>query len=253
VQSRPAKELALMTDAFKHLPALRGRITPPEKSELRATREVLALWDERARSLGRATDWRLCEQAIEDSRKAVLGDLDLGAGLWIYGYGSLMWDPSVHIAEVRRADLPGHQRRFNFQTDIARGSAELLALMLSLEPGAGLCQGLAFHIGGDLAEAESAILWRREMIRGSYTPVMLPVATPQGEIAALVFASNAGHHDYVGELPLQATAAIIASAAGVMGTNRDYLEQLARQLAALEIHDDYVAQLVLKVREISGG
>ena len=53
--------------------------------------------------------------------------------------------------------------------------------------------------------------------------------------------------------PLPDTAAIIARAAGVMGTNRDYLEQMARQLAALEIHDDYVAQLVSKVREIHGG
>jgi len=241
-----------MTDAFKHLPALRGRITPPEKSELRATPEVLALWDERARSLGRAADWRLCEQAIEDSRKAVLGHLDLGAGLWVYGYGSLMWDPAIHFAEVRRADLPGHQRRFNFQTNIARGTVEQPALMLSLEAGSGCCQGLAFHIGGDLAEAESAILWRREMIRGAYVPMILPIVTPQGNVPALVFTSNASHPDYVGDLPLQDTAAIIASAAGVMGTNRDYLEQMARQLEILDIQDDYVAQLILKVREIFG-
>ena len=242
----------MTSDAFKHLPELRGRITPPEKSELRATREALALWDERARSLGRAADWRLCEQAIEDSRKAVLGDIDLDAGLWVYGYGSLMWDPAIHFAEVRRADLAGHRRRFNFQTDIARGSAEQPALMLSLEAGAGCCQGLAFHIGGDLAEAESVLLWRREMIRGSYLPVMLSVATPQGEIPALVFSSNAAHPDYVGELPLADTAAIIASAAGVMGTNRDYLEQLARQLEMLEIQDDYVEQLLQIVRGIGG-
>jgi cation transport protein ChaC len=91
------------------------------------------------------------------------------------------------------------------------------------------------------------------MIRGAYRPVMLPVATPQGEISALVFTSNPAHPEYVGELPLPDTAAIIARAAGVMGTNRDYLEQMARQLAALEIHDDYVAQLVSKVREIHGG
>ena len=239
------------SDAFRHLPTLQHLIKPAEESELRVTPQVLALWDERARALGRPADWRWSERQIEDSRQAALGAIDLREGLWVYGYGSLMWDPSVHFAEVRLADLPGHQRRFNFKTTIARGTAEQPALMLSLEAGTGCCQGLAFHIGGDLAEAESAILWRREMIRGAYRPVMLPVATPQGEIAALVFASNAAHPDYVGELPLADTAAIIAKAAGVMGTNRDYLEQMVRQLEMLDIHDNYVEQLLQIVRGIA--
>jgi len=112
-----------------------------------------------------------------------------------------------------------------------------------------LC-GDGYLIAGDSAEEESAILWRREMIRGGYVPAMLTVATPQGVVSALVFGPNEAHADYVGALSLEDTAAIIAKAAGVMGTNRDYLEQVARQLDTLDIQDDYVEQLIQLVRGI---
>jgi cation transport protein ChaC len=91
------------------------------------------------------------------------------------------------------------------------------------------------------------------MIRGAYRPVMLPVATPQGEISALVFTSNPSHPEYVGELPLPDTAAIIARASGVMGSNRAYLEQMAHQLQTLDIHDDYVMRLLRLVQDCGGG
>ena len=77
----------------------------------------------------------------------------------------------VHFAEIRLAALDGHQRRFNFQTSMARGTVEQPALMLSLEARAGCCQGLAIHLAAERAEAELEILWRREMIRGAYRPV----------------------------------------------------------------------------------
>jgi glutathione-specific gamma-glutamylcyclotransferase len=69
------------------------------------------------------------------------------------------------------------------------------------------------------------------------------VTTPQGPIMALAFVSNSTHPSYVGELPLAETAAVIASGKGVLGTNRDYLVQLAMQLQALGIEDPYVEEL----------
>jgi len=124
--------------------------------------------------------------------------------------------------------------------------------MLALQACTGCCQGLAIHLAAERAEAELEILWRREMIRGAYRPVMLPVATPQGEISALVFTSNPSHPEYVGELPLPDTAAIIARASGVMGSNRAYLEQIAHQLQTLDIHDDYVMRLLRLVQDCGG-
>jgi glutathione-specific gamma-glutamylcyclotransferase len=233
----------LTADAFIHLPDLRTRVTHPEKSLLRLTPEMFAMWEQRARAAGWPVSWRLPDEEIEASRLAVLGDHPHGDDLWIYCYGSLMWDPGFHFAEVRLAEVEGYQRRFTLKINLGRGSHDYPALMLSLEPGEGCCRGLAFRIAADFVHAESAILWRREMLRGGYTPAMVPMTTPQGPITALAFASNRAHPSYVGELPLAETAAMIASGKGVLGTNREYLVQLATQLEALGIEDPYVVQL----------
>jgi cation transport protein ChaC len=208
------------------------------------------MWGQRARAAGWPADWRLSDEAIEASRLAMLGDHRTGDDLWIYSYGSLMWDPGFHFAEVRLADLEGFQRRFTMKITIGRGSRDFPALMLSLERGEGRCHGLAFRIAADAVPTESAILWRREMLRGGYTPEVVPMLTPQGPIQALAFVSNPSHSSYVGELPFAETAAIIASGKGILGTNRDYLVQLATQLAALEIEDPYVSQLRAAITEL---
>jgi cation transport protein ChaC len=119
--------------------------------------------------------------------------------------------------------------------------------MLSLERQQGCCRGLAFRIAADAVHAESAILWRREMLRGGYSPAMVPMSTPQGPITALAFVSNPAHASYVGELALGETAAIIASGKGILGTNREYLAQLAIQLDALGIEDPYVLELYRQI------
>lgn len=242
-------------DAFVHLPALRGKLKAAEASELRGTAERVAAWDERARRLGHPPGWRLSDPELEATRRGLLGPTCAAQqDLWVFGYGSLMWDPGFHFTEVRLAHLPGYQRRFTYWTRIARGTLERPALMLTLEQVAGdcRCSGLAFRIAGDVVETESGMLWRREMLRGGYCPALLPVSTPQGPLSALVFACNHAHPDYAGEMPLDETAAIIAVAAGVIGTNRDYLEQMARQLAALQIDDGYVEQLLRRVRSVCG-
>ncbi len=233
----------MTADAFIHLPELRNRVTHPEKSRLRLTPEMFAMWEQRIRAAGWPEGWRLSDEVIEASRLAVLGDHKAEDDLWIYSYGSLMWDPGFHFAEVRLADVEGYQRRFTLKINLGRGSQDHPALMLSLEPQQGRCHGLAFRIAASSVHAETAILWRREMLRGGYAPAMVPMATPQGPITALAFVSNSSHPSYVGELPLDETAAMIASGKGILGTNREYLVQLATQLDALGIDDPYVAQL----------
>jgi cation transport protein ChaC len=79
---------------------------------------------------------------------------------------------------------------------------------------------------------------------------LLPVRTPQGEVTALVFSANAAHDDHVGELALDEAAAIIARAEGVLGTNRQYLEQLVWQLEHLGLDDSYLQQLLQRVRQL---
>ena len=243
--------------AFQHLPALRGKLTPAEQSELRGTWDRVAAWDERARVRGFAPGWRLSNEQLEATRLALLGPLlDAQQDIWVYGYGSLMWDPGFHFSEVRLARLHGYQRRFTYWTRIARGTVERPALMLTLEQQADAgccCTGLAFRIHAGHAEVESAMLWRREMLRNGYCPTLLPVDTPQGPLRALVFACNHAHDDYAGEMSLDDTAAVIAVASGAVGTNREYLEKMALQMQALQIEDPYVERLLQRVRQRTNG
>lgn len=233
----------MASDPFLHLPELRNRLVPADGSAVRVTAEVMAQWDARALAHGLGAGWRQSDSQLEAGRRALLGHRLADTGLWFFGYGSLMWDPAVHFVEVRRADLPGHGRRFCYRTIMGRGTPERPALTLSLLPADESCHGLVFRLAAPQAESESALLWRREMLRGGYRPALLPVHTPQGPVTALVFAANPGHEGHAADLALDETARIIASANGPMGSNRDYLLQLAAQLDALGIADDYIHQL----------
>src|SRR3990167_8018717 len=105
--------------AFTHLPELAGRLTPADASGLRLTDEVLAAWDAQAREQGLPPDWRLPDEEVERSRQAVLAGRD-GEDLWVFGYGSLMWNPGIHFPEGPRARAGGFARRFALATTIGR-------------------------------------------------------------------------------------------------------------------------------------
>lgn len=243
-------ECVVPADPFSLLPELRGCVTPAAQSTLRVTPQALAEWDAQACARGLPPDWRWTEQQIEASRCACLGAAAT-QDLWVFGYGSLMWDPAIHFAELRRATLPGHRRLFGYRTQMGRGTPERPALMLTLEPGDGCCEGLVFRVPAALADEESALLWRREMIRGGYQPTLLGVHTPQGPVQALAFLANPTHAGHVGELPLAESAAIIAAAEGQLGRNRDYLRQLDAQLLRLGVEDRYIHRLWATVQALS--
>ena len=228
---------------FKHLPELAGAIVAAGQSRLRFTDEVLAEWDRQAIERGLGPAWRLSDDALEASRRASLGPSIGSQDLWIFAYGSLMWDPALHFSEVRRATLQGFERRFCCKTTIGRGTVEQPGLVLSLAPGPGSCHGLVFRIVASLAEQESRLFWRRELLFGGYQPALRPVATPQGEVRALVLMANPGHPSHAGEVTQEAAAAVIRSAQGDLGTNLEYFQHLVGQLGRLGIVDPHMRRL----------
>ena len=238
-------------DAFVHLPHLRGRLAPAEQSPLRITREGLAARDERARQAGYPADWRQSDEQIDRSWRSFLSSRVAGGDLWVFGYGSLMWDPGFRYTEVRLADIDGHQRRFTVKIEVITGSPERPGLALSLEQQPGRCEGLAFRIAADAVEEETEFLWRREMLLFSYSPTMVPVATPQGSVTAIAFVSDRSQPKYIGELPLDETAAIIARGRGIRGANRSYVEKLASELDVLDLDESYVERLLEKIHTFS--
>ncbi|MCK7491255.1 MAG: gamma-glutamylcyclotransferase [Comamonadaceae bacterium] len=111
----------------------------------------------------------LSEAALEASLQQALAQRPAGPDVWLFGYGSLVWNPFIRFLERRPGTVRGYHRRFCLWSRINRGTPEQPGLALGLEPG-GACRGVVFRMDDDVAEDELRILWRREMMLGSYVP-----------------------------------------------------------------------------------
>jgi cation transport protein ChaC len=193
----------------------------------------------------------LAEDELAASRAATLAGIDLSAGVWLFGYGSLIWNPAFHFTDRLTGRIFGRHRRFCLWTHFGRGRPEQPGLVLGLERG-GSCHGVAFHIAPEAVAEELEIVWRREMLSGAYVPRWVEVHTAVGRVPAIAFVINRGHERYASFLPDDRVAEAIATASGWLGPCADYLVNTVDHLAALGIHDDPLERLrarVLTLRE----
>jgi cation transport protein ChaC len=188
----------------------------------------------------------LSEEELDESRRATLGGADLSPGVWLFGYGSLIWNPAFHFTERRTGRVFGWHRRFCLWTHLGRGCPERPGLVLGLERG-GSCRGVAFRIAPEAVEEELAIVWRREMISGAYVPRWVDVHTGTGVVRAITFAINHAHERYASFLPDDRVVEVIAGASGWLGPCADYLINTVDHLAALDIHDRPLERLRAQV------
>ncbi len=232
-------------DPFRHHPELRGSIKPASDSFFRDL--DLGIMDARAAEVGYPEDWRTpCEEREAGRREWFKDRWD--KDLWVFAYGSLMWDPGLDFSELRQAHCYGFQRSFCLWDEGARGSDEHPGLMLALDNG-GECEGIAFRIEAAQLDHETFVLFRREMIAPAYRPVWLSLDTPQGQIEALSFAANHGQENIKPGIALSEQARMIARAEGILGTNYDYLADTHERLALLGIEDRYISELFASVIE----
>jgi cation transport protein ChaC len=188
----------------------------------------------------------------EASRQRFQSALSPGEGVWVFAYGSLMWNPAMHVAETRPGTVHGHHRVFCLNMMMGRGTPECPGLMLALDRG-GSCRGLVHRIAAEHVDSELKILWMREMLGGTYKPRWLAVRTDGGTVRAIAFVSNHAHPRYVGKLPEAAVIERIARATGNLGTNRHYLYRLAEHLDELGLADTALHRLALAVRDRASG
>jgi cation transport protein ChaC len=188
----------------------------------------------------------LSDDELAASRAAILAGADLSGGVWLFGYGSLIWNPAFHFTERLTGAVHGYHRRFCLWTHLGRGCPERPGLVLGLERG-GSCRGAAFHIAPEAIEEELQIVWRREMLSGAYVPRWVPVRTALGAIRAITFVINRAHERYARFLPDDRIAEVIATAEGWLGPCADYLINTVDHLAALGIHDRPLERLRAQV------
>ncbi|QWT41077.1 gamma-glutamylcyclotransferase [Dickeya dadantii] len=173
--------------------------------------------------------------------------------VWVFGYGSLMWNPVFDAEEVCVATLNGWHRTFCLHLTAGRGTHSQPGRMLGLKPG-GETTGLAYRLPEATLREELELLWKREMMVGCYRPLWCELRSQGGEpITALVFVINPEHPLLEADTCIQSIAPLIARASGPLGTNAQYLFSLEQELKHYGIVDESLNALAQRVRELQQG
>ena len=183
---------------------------------------------------------------IEASLDAALAAHPPGTDAFLFGYGSLMWNPAFLFTQRHLATLHGWHRRFCLQMPFGRGTPERPGLMMALDRG-GSCRGIVFRIEAARVREELLLVWRREMSGTAYRARWATVRTAAGNVRAVVFVVNRAHPRYVGKLSEDEIAATLAHAAGPLGSGAAYLSQTIAALAALGVVDHGLERLASDV------
>ena len=184
--------------------------------------------------------------------KAMLARAPRPGRVWIFAFGSLIWNPAFHFVERHTARIHGFHRQFCLWSRTGRGSPERPGLMLSLERG-GSCAGVAYRLDKREAATELDIIWRREMFTMAYHPVWVNAYTPQGPEPAIAFSANRRHERYVPGLEDEVIARYLATGAGPTGRCCDYLFDTVAHLRQLGIRDKRMEALESRVRQLGTG
>lgn len=190
-------------------------------------------------------------EKITESMLTTLKERPSGAPVWIFAYGSLMWNPLLAVEEMRKATLSGWQRRFCIRLISGRAVPEKPGSMLSLDKN-GDAVGIAFRLSDSGLEKELLLVWIREMITGLYQPCWLRVVLDSGEqVDAITFVSDRHHSLYISNSSVEDVSPAILQAHGTIGSNADYVYQLEQTLDSWNILDSYVSDVSKSLRAIT--
>ena len=168
---------------------------------------------------------------------------------WVFGYGSLMWNPGFATPETRPARLQGWHRAFCIYSEHYRGTPKKPGLILGLLPG-GACRGLAHRLPRDKYEDVRRYLIIREIDNdGVYQEVVRPIHLADGRtVPALVYLADRTHRQFAGKLSIAKSARLVRQGHGATGSNLEYLENTLAHLRELRMRDDTLEKLARRVR-----
>ena len=189
----------------------------------------------------------LTMEELQASRQQFLASSYKGGDIWIFGYGSLIWNPLIDFEERRYGQLFGFHKRFCLWTRIGRGSPDAPGLVLALDRG-GSVKGCVYRIKAEMVADELDILWRREMLNNSYVPRWLLVRTDEGVVRALAFTIRQGSQSFAAKMSEAETARFIANAEGFVGPCRDYLFETTDALRKEGMADAMMERLTKLVK-----
>lgn len=168
--------------------------------------------------------------------------------VWLFGYGSLMWNPAIRVEERRTATISGWHRAFCLSGTAGRGSPDKPGLFLGLDEG-GHCTGAAFRIIEQNVESELSLIWIREMLCGAYVPRWVDLLDDQSNVfaTAITFTINRTTKFYAGHLSRDIVVQRLSTAFGGLGTSADYLFKTRDNLRAFGTPDPVIEELAENV------
>ena len=170
------------------------------------------------------------------ARRAFARRFARGGGIWVFGYGSLMWRPGFAVGASRPGRISGYHRALCVYSVRYRGTRTRPGLVLGLDRG-GSCVGRVFRVAARNVKRTLAYLHEREMPHRVYDPSWLRVMTPKGPVRAYVFVVRRDHPQYTGRLSLKRTVALVLAGRGIGGTCLDYLRETVRHMDELGVAD----------------
>ena len=173
--------------------------------------------------------------------------------MWVFGYGSLVWNPGFDVQERVLARLPGYARSFCMRSIHRRGTPENPGLVLALdECTRSTCHGVALGVPDEQQDDVLAYLRERELISSAYLEKFLGITLTDGrQVEAVTYVVDSDHVQYCGGLDLEEQARIIAQAVGGRGPNTEYLYNTSAHLTELGIHDSDLDWLSRRVRSLT--
>ena len=165
--------------------------------------------------------------------------------IWVFAYGSLIWNPACAVEESRLGLALGWHRAFRLRLTRWRGTKQQPGLMLVLDRG-GRCKGLLQRLPTATATAELDLLLRREI--SEEPPVNRPtwiqvLTADRRTVRALAFTISRKNPLYAGRLSDETTADMLAKAVGHVGSGAEYLYRTVAHLEACGIHDPHLWRL----------
>jgi cation transport protein ChaC len=223
----------------------------PPARQMSLTPDLVALCFRKEENLGFGNDWVPLTDAEQD---AVAERLFAECGeepLWVFAYGSLIWNPTFVHVEDRRATAIGWHRSFCMELTAWRGTPEQPGLMMALDRG-GRCDGVAFRLPDETRLDDLIKMVRREIIFQEDLDMVrwVDVRTETGKLRALVFWAGPKHGNGISlKLPLERVAFVLARACGYAGSCAEYLYNTVSHLEALGIRDRNLWRLQQLVAE----
>ena len=160
--------------------------------------------------------------------------------LWVFGYGSLMWNPGFEFEERQAARLFGFRRSLCVRSWVHRGTEARPGLVLGLDRG-GSCRGVAFRIAPESRDAVVDYLRERELVTHVYKERTLPTTLGDGRrVTTLAYIIDRAHHQYAGSLSVEEAASTVSAAIGKSGHNIDYVRNTLIHLRVMGIRDHWL-------------